>query len=354
MFLGIDKIRDLGTEFGVRNFESETLGKYGISEIALILIKDYRRRNKIDEEKTTQGLVNIAYEILRGKNQNLFPVVLDSKSYNSFKESQSSEGLIQNQILFTINTEECLEQKVDHTLKAQKLLEISSEKLEHTHAFDFFSPSLKDMVLAQIAGIEEYQEILNHLCDEKFLAASASNGFNMAMVSKEKAFLDCKYKFKVQGWHHLQKEREKTNTNKVFIATAFNWPEEEPLRGEVINAIKRACRRLGWEADIVSQGHTGYITDRIMSEIKQSRFVIAELTYHNRGVYFESGYARGLGKDVFHIVREGFNRTDLEADKESRKLHFDIQQIQYRIWINPEEVETKIYEWVNSTIGEFK
>jgi nucleoside 2-deoxyribosyltransferase len=118
-----------------------------------------------------------------------------------------------------------------------------------------------------------------------------------------------------------------------------------------IAAIKRACSNLGYEADVVSQGHTGNITDKIIAEIKRARFLIAELTYNNRGVYFESGFARGLGIPVFHVVREGFTSGN---DKDGKKIHFDIAQVMYRTWQTDVDLEEKLSNWIESTIGRFQ
>jgi nucleoside 2-deoxyribosyltransferase len=40
------------------------------------------------------------------------------------------------------------------------------------------------------------------------------------------------------------------------------------------------------------------ITDEIIAGIKECRFVVADLTGYRDGVYFEAGYAKGLGKPV--------------------------------------------------------
>ena len=40
------------------------------------------------------------------------------------------------------------------------------------------------------------------------------------------------------------------------------------------------------------------ICDHIIAEIRRSRFLIADVTGHRAGVYFEAGYAMGLGLPV--------------------------------------------------------
>ena len=46
------------------------------------------------------------------------------------------------------------------------------------------------------------------------------------------------------------------------------------------------------------------ICDRIIAEIRRSRFMIADVTGHRHAVYFEAGYAKGLGLDVIWTCRE--------------------------------------------------
>jgi nucleoside 2-deoxyribosyltransferase len=136
-----------------------------------------------------------------------------------------------------------------------------------------------------------------------------------------------------------------------LIAIQFIWPDEQELRQEVLLAIKEACKSNGYEADVVNQDHTGNVSDQIISDIKKSRFVVAELTYNNRGVYFEAGFSRGLGLPVFHLVRNG--HIDGE-DKEGKKVHFDIQQLMYRKWTNPEELKNGLKSWIAATVGPYE
>ena len=47
--------------------------------------------------------------------------------------------------------------------------------------------------------------------------------------------------------------------------------------------------------------------------IQKARLIVADLTHERPNVYFEVGYARGLGKTVITTAREGTN------------LHFDVK-----------------------------
>ena len=58
--------------------------------------------------------------------------------------------------------------------------------------------------------------------------------------------------------------------------------------------------------------------------IKQSKFVIADLTHDNNGAYWEAGYAEGIGIPVIYICeREKFNRE---------KTHFDTNHLTTVLW----------------------
>ena len=68
------------------------------------------------------------------------------------------------------------------------------------------------------------------------------------------------------------------------------------------------------------------IDDAIMARIRQCRFVVADFTHGDDGVrgsvYFEVGFARGLGIDVISTCR---------ADQIGT-LHFDTRQYHHIAW----------------------
>ena len=63
--------------------------------------------------------------------------------------------------------------------------------------------------------------------------------------------------------------------------------------------------------------------DAVFDSIRQAPFVVADLTDGNEGVYFEAGYAKGLGTDVIYCCPEEPNW----------KPHFDVSavnQVRYK------------------------
>ena len=248
--------------------------------------------------------------------------------------------------------EDYLEEPVDHSIKPTVLLEKLGTGLSNHRAFEIFEITPEDRIWARIVDKEELAVVVKYLLLDGLIRT-------LDGVSSDKRLSDIHslgphFQMTIRGWEALRKRNSFPNTNKVFIASAFRWAEgEENIRNDAIEAIKRACQTLGFEASPVSQDHTDNITDRIMAEIRRSRFVVVELTYHNRGAYYEAGFAKGLGIPVYFIVREDFTSHDPTDDSTGKRIHFDIAQIMYRVWKQPNDIEQVLRDWIESTIGRY-
>ena len=79
---------------------------------------------------------------------------------------------------------------------------------------------------------------------------------------------------------------------------------------------------------IDKQDFNGKIDDEIIAKLRSCRLVIADFTAGNAGkearggVYYEAGFAHGLGKEVIFTVRE--DCLD--------RVHFDIRQFNHIVW----------------------
>lgn len=293
--------------------------------------------------KVTQGSINCAKKSLQLQSEGFIPYWMYSENTKLAQDSLvvSSPGLV------TCGFENYFLESVDHSEKPIKLLEVLAKKIESTIAFSEFNVVLRDQILAGIVDANELNEIL------KFLLASRMLSFyeNKSIGMPADTFVyDIPIKITVNGWHALRQRNSFPNSNKVFVATQFQWDGEDELRKQSMLAIKNACKDLGYEADIVKQDHTGNITDKIISEIKSARFVIADLTFNNRGVYYEAGYARALGRHVFHVIHED-HIADLKDER--RRVHFDIQQIMFRKWKTPTELQSELRNWIEATVGRY-
>ena len=59
----------------------------------------------------------------------------------------------------------------------------------------------------------------------------------------------------------------------------------------------------------------GLIDNQLRAQIRQSKFILADLTQGNNGAYWEAGYAEGLGKPVIYLCKKSY--------WEEFKTHFD-------------------------------
>lgn len=89
------------------------------------------------------------------------------------------------------------------------------------------------------------------------------------------------------------------------------------------NAISAGILDAGYKPHRVDQReYNDKIDDEIIVQIKRSRFIVADFTGHRGGVYYEAGFAKGLGLEVIFTCRN----DDME------NLHFDIRQYNCIDW----------------------
>ncbi len=143
-----------------------------------------------------------------------------------------------------------------------------------------------------------------------------------------------------EGWERLDKARnEPLFSNQCFIAMDFSG-DMKPVWE---NAIKPAINDAGYvDMRVDIDLHNENIVFKIIKEIRQSRFVVADLTRHKNGVYFEAGYALGMGIPVIWTVKK----------EDAKKSHFDVSQINQIRWNNPEDLKEKLYNFICAIIGE--
>ena len=133
--------------------------------------------------------------------------------------------------------------------------------------------------------------------------------------------------------YELQKNQE-SNKN-VFVAMKFG-KETEALRDKIKEGLAGYSVRIMDEIE-----HNHQIIPEMLYEIKNSKFVIAELSHHNNGAYYEAGYALGLGKEVIHICSE----SELKSG-----LHFDVAQVNTITYKDVNEIPEKLKKRIHATI----
>jgi len=129
------------------------------------------------------------------------------------------------------------------------------------------------------------------------------------------------------------------NSKVGFCAMWFS-EEVKPLWTQV---IEPAIRLSGYEPlRIDSKQHNGKIDDEIMASIRSARFVVADFTGNRGGVYYEAGFAHGLGLPVIFMCRQ------------SDDLHFDVRQYNCIFWKPDEllEAQERVKNRILATLGQ--
>jgi hypothetical protein len=90
----------------------------------------------------------------------------------------------------------------------------------------------------------------------------------------------------------------------AFVSMPMN-PDDDSLV-DVLEAIKLAAERCHIRAErIDDQQSNDRIFGRMLQCIERARYVVVDLTYSRPNVFFEAGFAHGLGKTPIYIAKHG-------------------------------------------------
>jgi nucleoside 2-deoxyribosyltransferase len=136
----------------------------------------------------------------------------------------------------------------------------------------------------------------------------------------------------IDGWKRLDElTRMRPQSDRAFIAMWFN----DKMRA-ARESMRRALEESGYKAPFLVDDRENdadpetksKIDDQIVAMIRRARFVVCDFTGHRNSVYFEAGFAEGLGTPVIWCCRKN----------EVKKLAFDTRQHAHVIWESPEDL----------------
>lgn len=146
------------------------------------------------------------------------------------------------------------------------------------------------------------------------------------------------------GWKELDNlARRKLDSSQAFVAMWFNDSTNEAY----VKGIVPALSATGYKPiRIDKKEHNNKIDDEIIAEIRRSRFLIADFTCEPKnargGVYYEAGFAQGLGIPVIWTCKD----TSIDD------LHFDTRQYAHLVWKTPSDLFEQLKNRVGATIGD--
>ncbi len=138
-----------------------------------------------------------------------------------------------------------------------------------------------------------------------------------------------------KGYARIEKLQRSGSGRKTAVI-AMKFGEDTAVRRE---RIRQGIADAGYVPILIDEiAYNGLITPELLKQIRDSRFVVADLTDGNNGAYFEDGYAMGLGRPVIQLCRKGV------------PMHFDIAQINTILWEREDEIPLKLKNRILATI----
>ena len=187
------------------------------------------------------------------------------------------------------------------------------------------------MAWSESVSVEEVEFLLDYIVDRSWLDR------NEEATTKS-------YIITVNGYERID-ELKSVNTvsSQAFVAMWMNNSLDDAWE----QGIEPGIRDAGYEPmRIDRKEHNDKIDDQIIAEIRRSRFVVADFTQGQDGarggVYFEAGFAKGLGIDVIFTCRQDLH--DL--------IHFDTRQYNHIFWQQPVELRKKLADRISATVGD--
>jgi hypothetical protein len=155
----------------------------------------------------------------------------------------------------------------------------------------------------------------------------------------------------VHGYMRLEQAEVGKISRQGFVAMWFSPEMQDAYDRGIAPAVLKAGYR---PMRIDRKEHSNKIDDEIIAEIRKSRFVVADFTagivqtdngqttVPRGGVYYEAGFAQGLGMPVIWTVR----RSQIDA------VHFDTRQFNHIPWETPEDLREALVNRIVAVVGE--
>ena len=170
-----------------------------------------------------------------------------------------------------------------------------------------------------------YQYLIDHLSDAGLIRIHSDHD----RITLSPVGLDSVEKLKARNPESAQ----------AFVAMWFTTDLENAWK----NGFERGIEAAGFRCIRIDQKeHANKICDEIIAEIRRSRFVVADYTGQRGGVYYEAGFASGLGLPVINTCKKDH----------MAQLHFDIRQYNCIDWESESELAARLQKRIEAVIGE--
>jgi len=188
------------------------------------------------------------------------------------------------------------------------------------------------MARSESTSMEEVRFLLDYLRKRGWLEEDAAAGDQYILT--------------IDGHARLAElEGRDTGSSRAFVAMWFDPSMNDAWE----RGIKPGIEDSGYEPVRIDKAEfNDRIDDEIVAEIRRSRFLVADFTQDGDrargGVYYEAGFAHGLGLPVIFTCRQDVIDDGL--------IHFDTRQYNHIAWTTPEELRKRLADRIGATIGD--
>lgn len=179
----------------------------------------------------------------------------------------------------------------------------------------------------------------------RFIESSGLIEADYLNPGREKGGLAYQCNLTFQGLDYALKiQEEGLLSNKCFVAMRFNEGTKS-----IREAIRNTVFDTGFTPIFIDENipePERTINDEMIAKMKVSKFAIADFTFQNQGVYFESGFMMGQGKRViFTCQKEWFKGIDKEHTS-----HFDTDHFMHIIYTDETELKKRLKDHIAAWI----
>lgn len=201
-------------------------------------------------------------------------------------------------------------------------------KKRTSYLYQVVEISLDRPAIAYARHRQEFENIFKALKELDYISS------NIETQNHESVYLT------IRGMARISEmDQVSVKSKQCFVAMWFN----KEMQTIFDTTISRAVRDLGYDPVIITMKEfNDDITDNIIAEIRKSKFMIADFTGNRGGVYFEAGFASGLGLPVILTCQK-----DLF---EKEHVHFDVSHFNFIVWENESDLYTKLKNRIRATI----
>lgn len=187
----------------------------------------------------------------------------------------------------------------------------------------------RDLSIAYAQDVHEFSGIVRLLADSGMISIETKTnlGYHVSLSAR--------------GWTKITSllKNRPNNSTQAFVAIWFHDQMNASAK-----AICNAITTSGYIPMCIKDEHfSGRIMDKALGEIRSSKFLVVDLTGQRASVFFEAGFAHGIGLDIIYVYRD-----EPEVDS---PLDFYVKHYQCYRYKDSSELEEIVTNVIKARIG---